>query len=467
MIRFARDVIGTPLDPWEQWAAIHLGELLPDGRPRFRTVLMIVARQNGKTLLAKILILYWLFVECQPSILGTSTDRSYAKRLWSAVCKDAARNRLLAANLGPGAVRKTIGEEALVTRDECEYVFSANNGSAGRSMTLNRWVCDELRQHKNWSAWSAASNAMNAVSDAQIVAITNMGDDESVVLDALRRDAIDRLETGEGDPNTGLFEWSAPAGSAPDDVTALAMANPNLNRRVAAPALVGTAKRVIKAGGVELAEFRTEVMCIRVDLLDPALDPDQWKARGTAAPADLAKHRAAVALGLDVSVALDHVALVAAASVDGLVHVDVVRAWQGWDCVREAARDLPGIVAKVRPRVLGWLPSGPAAALTADLAERRGTGRRWPPRGVQLAPVTAETAAVCMALPGLLRGELSHPRDPMLDAHVASAQKLMRANGQWVFQRRGTGPVNGAYAMAVAIHLARTLPPAKPALVVV
>jgi hypothetical protein len=66
VIDFARDVLGTPLDPWERWLVIHAGELLPDGRPRFRTVLAIVARQNGKSFLMRVLILYWMFVERSP-----------------------------------------------------------------------------------------------------------------------------------------------------------------------------------------------------------------------------------------------------------------------------------------------------------------------------------------------------------------------------------------------------------------
>jgi hypothetical protein len=34
VIEFAED-IGWPLDPWQQWAVIHMGELKEDGTPRF------------------------------------------------------------------------------------------------------------------------------------------------------------------------------------------------------------------------------------------------------------------------------------------------------------------------------------------------------------------------------------------------------------------------------------------------
>src|SRR5690606_31377615 len=86
---FCDEVVGEPNDPWQEWLSIHAGELLADGRPRFRTVLVLVARQQGKTSWARKLILFWMFVERVPSILGTSTDRSYAKKCWVEVCQMA------------------------------------------------------------------------------------------------------------------------------------------------------------------------------------------------------------------------------------------------------------------------------------------------------------------------------------------------------------------------------------------
>lgn len=47
VIDFA-EAIGMPLQEWQKFAVIHALELLPGGDYRFRTVLIIVARQNGK-----------------------------------------------------------------------------------------------------------------------------------------------------------------------------------------------------------------------------------------------------------------------------------------------------------------------------------------------------------------------------------------------------------------------------------
>lgn len=464
VIDFARDVLGTPLDPWEELAVIRGGELLPDGRPRFRVLLIIVARQNGKTLLAKVLILYWLFVETVSLVLGTSSDRSYAKRTWLQVCQQAKRNQLLAQYLGKGAQRLTLGEESFTTLEDAEYIFAANNGNAARSTTLSRWVCDELRQHTSWDCWSSATNAMNAVPDGQVVVITNMGDDSSIVLDSLRESALGYIETGQGDPRLGILEWSAPPGSDPTDLEALAYANPNLGHRIDPDALMGAAIRAKRAGGIELALHRTEVMCQRVHHMDAAIDPDLWAALAAADPLDLAEHRSAVALCLDVSLDGSHATLVGAAVVDGTVHLDVVQAWDGFGCTKAVRAELPGIVARVRPRVVGWFPAGPAAVLTADLTARPREG--WPPRRVTLEEIRSDVPAVCMSLAEqVVAGTLAHPADPMLDQHIDNAAKLRRGD-QWVFGRRGAGPVDGAYAAAGAVQLARTLPPAPPPLAI-
>lgn len=462
LIDFARKACRITFDPWEDWLSIHAGELLPDGRPRFRELLILVARQNGKTTWSKVLVHYWMHIDESPLTLITSTDRSYAKRTWTQVVEEAKANPWLAERIAE--LRLSTSEEALKTIDGAELVFKANNGSAGRSMVLRNWLCDEVREHTNNDAWDSATNAMNAVEDAQAVAISNQGGANAVVLDRLRDPALQFIETGEGDPHLGLFEWSAPPGSEPDDVEGLQASNPNLNRVVLGVRhgpnledLLRKGRRAKRAGGEELSAFRTEVLCQRVTLLDPAIDPDLWRDALAEEPLDLAEHRRSVALCLDVSLAGDHASLIAAAEVDGKVHVDVVKAWSGFGCLKEVRADLPGLVAKVKPRALGWFPNGPAAAIAADMAKK-------PPRRVRVETLTTEATAACMGLAALVRvGDVVQPGDPMLDAHIDSAQRLRRGDG-WVFTRRGAGPVDGAYALAGAVWLARTLPAPLPPL---
>lgn len=462
MIDFARDDLCHPLDPWQRWLAIHAGELLPDGRPRFRIVLVLVARQNGKTEVLVVLSLFWQFVESQPLILGTSTKLDYAKESWKKAVKLAERSPGLDA-LRPAAwKREANGEQESWTTEESRYKIAASNEEGGRSLTINRLVLDELRQHRSYAAWDAAEPAASPM-DAQIWALSNAGDDRSVVLNDLRESAIEFIETGVGDYRLGLFEWSAPEDADPQDVDALAQANPNLGRRKDPDALLGTAARAVAKGGEALTGFKTEQMCIRVRLLDPAIDPGAW--RRCLDPGDLAGARSRVALCLDVAPDGLHATLAAAAAMaGGKVRVEVVAAWDGIGCTDRLRKDLPGLLARVRPQVLGWLPAGPAAALAADLKERPG----WPPPGITVAEIRGEVTAVCMGFAEQVTAEqIAHSDDPLINAHVGGAEPLKRGDA-WVFSRKGEGHCDAAYACAGAVHLARTLPPpvGKPRLVV-
>lgn len=463
--------IGWPLDPWERWAVVHFGELMPDGTPRFRFVLMLVARQNGKTTLLRVLTLYWMFIERHDLIIGTSTSRDTAKSSWREVVKMAETVDVLTEKMPALHTRETIGEEMFFT-DGCEatcrlphehepistYRFAAPNRRAGRSYTVRRAVLDELREHHVWDVYDALINAGNAVADFQAVAITNQGDMNAVVLDSQRDSAIGFIETGVGDSRLFIAEWSAPNGADPTDLDALAAANPNLGLRIPVDALMGQAIQAKQAGGERLARFRTEVLCQRVTLLDPAIDPDLWDA-GRGAVADLGQLRRQVGVCLDVALDGTHATLVAAAVLDGKVHVDVIRSWSGHSAAQGVRDELPGIIEQVRPRAFGWFPAGPAAAIAADLKARRGRGV-WPPRGVRVEELPpGSMPAICMGLDQQVRaGALVHD-DPLLDQQVKRTQRLRRGD-TWTFTRSGSESVDGTYATAGAVHIARTMPAA-------
>jgi hypothetical protein len=463
---FARDMLRTPFDAWQEWLTLHAGELLEDGRPRFWLVLVLVARQNGKTFVPSTLAPYWSLVDEVPMILGTSTQLVYAKESWL----KAVRTMELAAK-APGDplygvipsrrrewVRQANGEAGWFLGDPSapwQYRIGAVNEEGGRSLTIDRLVLDELRQHHDRTAWSASVPATEAVPDSQVWALSNAGSDKSVVLNAERAAALATIETGEGDRRVGIFEWSAPEDADPTDPEALAMANPQFGRRMDAERMLGKARTAVADGGDTLTGFRTESMCIRVKVLDPAIDPGSW-AR-CLDPGSLADLRSRLAVCVDVAPDGGHVTAYAAAVLaDGRVRVDPVQAWDGVGCVDAAERALPDVLARVKPRVLGWFPGGPGAALAARLKDRGNRG--WPPFGVRVEEIRTETAAVCMGFAELVTaGQVAHSGDPLLTAHVAVAERL-RSGDTWRFSRRGEGHVDAVYAASGAVHLARTMP---------
>ena len=472
VIDFARDVLHAPLDPWQEWVVIHAGELTEEGRPRFRKVLILVSRQNGKTHLCVVLSLYWMFVDRVEMILGTSTKLEYAAMSWKKAVKLARRVPDLAAEIPKkGGVRRTNGEQHLWRADEEEreledgsyYKIAPANEEGGRSMTIDRLILDELRQHHDYTAHDAALPAMTAVWDAQAWALSNAGSDLSVVLNDWRDEALAAIDAGGvllDRTKLGLFEYSAPEDADPTDVGALAQANPNLGTRIDVESMLADAAVAVEKGGAKLAYFRTEHMCIRVTRLDPAVDGEKWAACKVA-DVSLEDAHGRIAAVLDVSPDGLHATLVAGALMpNGRVRLGVIEAWDGPDALRDCAAELPGLVAELKPRRFGWFPAGPAAALAADLADRTADDPRgaWPPPGVEVEELR-HAAAVCMGLSAQVRAlNIEQNGDELLKTHVTGAEKLYSGDG-WRFTRRGAGHCDGAYATAGVVHLARTMPP--------
>jgi hypothetical protein len=465
VIDFARDVLNTPLDPWQEWLVIHAGELLPDGRPRFKHVLVIVGRQSGKTFLVRVLTLFWLYVERHPMTLGMSHIYAHALDGWRDILRTAESCEWLAPLTRKPRARS--GEHAILTALDTEYRIAAANDGGGRGLSLDRVVIDEIRMHKTWDAWGAVTPAMNARPMSQLWAITNQGDDESIVLNDLRDGAIKVIESDDpavtAGTRLGLFEYSAPAGADPLDLHALAQSNPNLGHRVETDALLDTARRAVAAGGLQLSQFRTEVMCQRVVQLDSAIDPFAWDRCAADRPFDPRAYPKSMAWCIDVSLDGHHVTLVAAATgqPSGMTFVRTVAAWDGPNAAAQARAALPQLLADYTPRTLGWFNVGPAGVLGTELLAP--SFPRFSRTTIE--PISAPTPAVCMGLADVVQAEqVAHVgNDPLLNLHVKAAGKRWTGD-RWVFRRPPTTPVDAAWAVAGAVHLARSMTKARPPL---
>jgi hypothetical protein len=520
---FAQDVLGLTLLPWQRWWLIHALELLPSGLFRFRVILTLVARQNGKTHLLKILALFFLYlVEGKTLVLGVAQSLDIAMESWSGAVDLAQSVDDLAAEVE--TVRYTNGQNALVLADGSRYRISAATRGAGRGLSVDLLVLDELREHRDHLAWSALSKTTTARPNPITVGISNAGDDQSVVLNGLRSTA--RAGT---DPSLALFEWSAPDGCDLDDPAGWAAANPGLGRTVS-EAAIRSAMMTDPA-----TVFRTETLCQQVDALDAAVDLASWTALADPS-GSLGSVRARVAACLDVALDGQHVTLAGAAVLDdGRVRVEVLAAWTS---TADARRELGPLLAKIRPAALGWYPSGPAAELGTELRQvplpsapadgppaagsalaalRRahlpagfhdcatpdcryvvplsvrycclGCGaahdrgheihdhdpdcrRRERPAPPAPRPAAAagppgelveisgsDAVEACAEFAGLVLARQLVHPDDPLLTAHVAGTSKQKVGDGWRFARRGAGHVDAAYAAAGAVRIARTLPP--------
>jgi hypothetical protein len=350
---FAEDVVGIKLLPWQRWLFIHALELNEDKTFRFRTVLIQIARQQGKSTWAQLLSLWRLYADRAGLVIGTAQSLDVAEEVWTGAVDMAEGCPELAAEIA--AVDRTNGKKALRLHSGERYKVAAASRRGGRGLSGDLVLLDEIREHQSWDAWAAVTKTTMARPKPQIVALSNAGDDVSVVLNHLRSLGLDTLDGG-GDPSIGLFEWSAPEDCDLDDVEAWAQANPSLGFTVTEDAIRGA-----RATDPEWI-FRTEVLCQRVARRDPAVIPaGRWAANAAATTID-------TDVAVFVDVAIDRstsVIAVCGANADGVPQVEIARMDAGTDWVTEK---VAAMIADHGVLAVGARSAGPVASLLAELA---------------------------------------------------------------------------------------------------
>lgn len=329
-IEYATDVLHKNLYPWQKWALIHLleivGELGGEWKFRFRTVLFLISRQNGKTVLSEVIASFFLNVLCVDSVFGTSLSLDKAEEVWEAVVQDQETIPELSAELKK--VGRTNGSKKLVLTGLRQYKVGAPTRRAGRGDSNDLVMLDEVREQRDWETWSASVASTNAKPNGMVVCFSNAGDPDSVVLRQLRETAIADIDGtaetndygGDVDATTlGLFEWSAEDGAATDDIEALAQANPAMGYGyLTERALMSNRKTFPES------KFRSECMCQQVETILPSPFPDgAWNAgldmRSSIAP------ESELFYGIDLS-ADRRMASVAVCGMrdDGNYHIEVI-----------------------------------------------------------------------------------------------------------------------------------------------
>ena len=278
-IEYAKTVLRKTLYPWQEWALIHAMEIVGDLEEgwhfRFRTVLFLISRQNGKTVLSEVIASFFLNVLMVDNIFGTSLSLEKAEEVWEAVIKDQEDYPELSVDIDH--ISRTNGKKRLELTGGRRYKVGAPSRRAGRGDSNDLVMLDEIREHRDWETWSAAAASITAKPNGLIICFSNAGDPDSIVLRQLRSQALGEKANfgGDVDANTlGLFEWSAKEGSETDDLEALAQANPAMGY-----GLLTERALMANRGTFPEAKFRSECMCQQVETILPPPFPDgAWEA---------------------------------------------------------------------------------------------------------------------------------------------------------------------------------------------
>ncbi|WPM94252.1 terminase large subunit [Arthrobacter phage Marchesin] len=387
-IEFAEELLGLVLFPWQKWFLIHALELLPDGTFRFRTVVLLVARQNGKSTLAQVLALFFMYIRRARLVIGTAQNLDIAEEVWAGAVEIAEECEELAEEIK--RVVQTNGKKSLDLETGERYKVQTASRRGGRGLSGDLILLDELREHQSWDAWGAITKTTMARAMALILALSNAGDASSIVLRYLRKMAHASLGDPDGinsdgltvelvavspeeqedleesledlaDDALGIFEWSAPPGCPVDDRDGWAAANPSLGYSITERAIASACKTDPEW------VFRTEVLCQWNDGVTEGPFPSgSWEA-GTDVRSEIPAE-APVTYCVDTEHDRSRSFIAAAgARADGGVHVEVIASRYGLGWVVDWFKSR---ASAARPmRVVVQERGAPVTALIEDLEQ--------------------------------------------------------------------------------------------------
>ncbi len=465
VIEFAT-LLGIELYPWQEWVLIHGLELEPSGDFRFKTVIVEVARQNGKTLLMVVLGLWRLYQYGASRVLSGAQTLGDAEDTLDEAFKIACWNPILRAFLPDnpraeeeddqynGAYRSRANGKAAIklavppVPDALDiagtmptWSLAVMSRKGGRSKSVDLALLDELRELLDWEAWNGVVPTTTARPHSQVWGFSNAGDTRSVVLKSLRDSALAQLE--ERNPvvasREGFFSYSAHPEADILDPVAHAQSNPSMGYgEITEEGMLADAYAA-RSGGNE-AGWRAEHMCQwQVSITQGRIPMRLWNAL-----ADPDSHRAPgeeVFVGIDV--ALDgkfaHIAICSRRD-DGLWHVEIVASragykWvPGWLKRRETSAWFGG---RVGMQVKGSASAGLAPLIRAEGIEVD----EW-----QGTDMSASVLGFTDEIEG--RG-IRHRAQPLLDISVEGA--IDRKRGDIAIWDRGNSATDASPMIAVNI----------------
>lgn len=244
--------LGRPLMPWQQQAADVAGEVDSRGRFVYKTIVITVPRQSGKTAAVLALGLHRVLTTQNAKVWYTAQTGQIAReRFLEDMAVDA--ERILAPSI---AVKRGAGDTRLVFpalhsqfRPHPPTDTSLHSEQSDLNIIDEPWAFSEVQGD---GLIQAIQPTQNTRPNAQTIYLSTMGDARSTWW----HDIVDRARSGE-DPHTAIFDWGLPEGHDPTDLDAVIRAHPAVGHTIE-PDTVRAA-----AGNMKPAEFARAYANIR------------------------------------------------------------------------------------------------------------------------------------------------------------------------------------------------------------
>ena len=314
---------GAPihLEAWQVFIVGCLfGWMREDGRRRFRSAYIEVAKKNGKTLLAAGLALLLAFFDDEPGaeVYSLASKEEQAKISWNDGAQFVRKNPSLGRRI------RKVGKRLLNEESASFWAPLGRDSDIGeQGINAHAAIIDELHILTDGDAIDNIETATAARSQPLIVKITTAGVKRESVWADERGDAVAILEGRATDDSVFAIVYTLDEGDDPYDEAVWPKANPNLGISVRLDVLREQAEKAKRSPG-KLNAFLRYRMNIPTQQTVKAIDIDEWdQSAGEPEVPD----GAVVYAGLDLASVRDLTALIVVyPDPEGLHHV-LCRFW--------------------------------------------------------------------------------------------------------------------------------------------
>lgn len=461
------------LDEWQEWLIRHVLEIYPDdwpverlrGKLRFRQVVISLGRQNGKSVIAAILALFFLAMHVRgPRVLGMASLEQQARVVYDRLKYAIEANPALLRELRPTETRGIhkratphppgLDIDTMRKRDRGSaglsagiYQLVAADEDAAQGQPVTGAIADEL--HLLIAAlWDAIVKGQESKDNSMLLGITTAGDDDSHLLIRLYADGEDAL--AGNDERFGFFVWEG----ASDELTEanVIAANPAVAcGRIDLDTVMAGARKLWRAPADETGVTgRDRVIRYTLNRF-VAGSVDSWAS--IAAWND----SAADAVTIDAST--------------GQVVYSIERN-PGWSWASiHATTSSDGIATTELVASIPY-PDQPTLIKACELLAKRGPatfamarktlaelGKALTEKGYDVRALTEEeTAAAAQGTaPAISRRAVVHPGDPLTRSQFAKAKKRTRPEGWMISRTLSTGDIDAVLSMVFGVFVASTM----------
>jgi phage terminase large subunit-like protein len=430
-----------PLMPWQKYVAERMMVVDRKGDYKITTQGLLIARQQGKTHLARRRILFELFAEPRKSrVIGLSSNRNMAIDTFRQVIDVIESNEELKSLVKQ--IRYANGQESVTLLDGSMYEIAAATRDGVRGKTAHLVFVDELREisREAWAAIRPTTTATNGV----LLTCSNAGDAFSEVLNSLRETALSYPPK-----SLGWWEYSAEPFCKLTDVDQILQANPAIGYTTK----LETIQEYIKTAKAE--DARTEHLCLWVDAIS---SPWPYRAFEDLTVQDLQLSPGATTVfGIDTSVTKRKASLVAAQIMpDGKIGVGIMQQWESEIAIDElkVAAEIKSWWDRYRPTMLCF--DKYATASIADRLSKSGC------KTVDMSGQVFYTACGDL-LEAVVNNRIAHSGQTELVSSMNNCGAKVNDAGWRIVRRKSAGDVSAAIALAMVVHQL-VKPQSKPAI---